>query len=44
MQLIWLSYDLSVDATATHAGFLAFWAGVGDAVLAGPGFGTVLQR
>jgi glycogen debranching enzyme len=34
---LWRSYDLRVDApvpTPTHAGFLAFWAGVGDAALA----------
>jgi hypothetical protein len=34
---LWRSYDLRVDApvpTATHAGFLAFWAGVGDPALA----------
>ena len=34
---LWRSYDLRADApvpTATHAGFLAFWAGVGDDALA----------
>ncbi len=34
---LWHSYDLVVGArtpTATHAGFLAFWAGLGDARLA----------
>jgi hypothetical protein len=34
---LWHSYDLRVDAltpTPTHAGFLAFWAGVGDDALA----------
>jgi hypothetical protein len=34
---LWHSYDLLVDApvpTPTHAGFLAFWAGVGDDALA----------
>jgi glycogen debranching enzyme len=34
---LWHSYDLRVDArvpTPTHAGFLAFWAGVGDGALA----------
>jgi Trehalase len=34
---LWHSYDLRVDArvpTPTHAGFLAFWAGVGDDLLA----------
>jgi hypothetical protein len=34
---LWHSYDLRADArtpTPTHAGFLAFWAGVGDGALA----------
>jgi len=34
---LWHSYDLCADVpvpTATHAGFLAFWAGLGDETLA----------
>jgi len=52
---LWHSWDLRADApvpTATHAGFLAFWAGVGDAGLAdhldqwlaGPRYGLASVR